>query len=420
MARPVAARSARSGLLLLLLILALVVFVANSTFGGAVDRRVEPTARNAPFPQPEVVVTRSEPCPLPEAVVPSRSEPCPVCAPADGGWVSNTNSESSSGKLWSPVAQRSAEDAPPIVDPAHPPAPIPRVGSLVCDKWVVTTTIFEPTELAHQVARHEDWCMVVVGDKKTPDESVWSMSDRVVFLPWEDQLKLPYAIVPLLKFNHFGRKNIGFIYAIHHGARVIYDTDDDNFLNKQDLTVWADILTTPGRATLEHRTVPVDSDDNAHLVNPYPMFGSALKASDGLAHEHFVWPRGFPLEAARDAKTFTLAALERTDVKIGVLQSLADHDPDVDGIYRLTQPLPLVFTGREDPILALGRGNFAPFNAQVETRPCPARAQFTPSSPRAALLAGTKSHEACDPFRRCCLNATRFGVSCCLSRSTAA
>lgn len=26
------------------------------------------------------------------------------------------------------------------------------------------------------------------------------------------------------------RKNLGYLYAIHHGATVIYDTDDDNLL----------------------------------------------------------------------------------------------------------------------------------------------------------------------------------------------
>jgi len=29
-------------------------------------------------------------------------------------------------------------------------------------------------------------------------------------------------------WNHFGRKNLGFLFAIHYGAKVIYDTDDDN------------------------------------------------------------------------------------------------------------------------------------------------------------------------------------------------
>ena len=32
----------------------------------------------------------------------------------------------------------------------------------------------------------------------------------------------------LIPWNHFGRKNVGFLYAIAHGAHVIYDTDDDN------------------------------------------------------------------------------------------------------------------------------------------------------------------------------------------------
>ena len=41
---------------------------------------------------------------------------------------------------------------------------------------------------------------------------------------------LPYNIIPLLNWNHFGRKNVGFLYAMHHGAEVIYDTDDDNIL----------------------------------------------------------------------------------------------------------------------------------------------------------------------------------------------
>ena len=34
----------------------------------------------------------------------------------------------------------------------------------------------------------------------------------------------------LLRWNHFGRKNLGFLYAVQHGARWVYDTDDDNEL----------------------------------------------------------------------------------------------------------------------------------------------------------------------------------------------
>ena len=34
----------------------------------------------------------------------------------------------------------------------------------------------------------------------------------------------------MLPWNHFGRKNIGYLYAILHGATMIWDFDDDNML----------------------------------------------------------------------------------------------------------------------------------------------------------------------------------------------
>jgi hypothetical protein len=41
---------------------------------------------------------------------------------------------------------------------------------------------------------------------------------------------MPFATGKLLRWNHFGRKNLGFLYALQHGARWVYDTDDDNEL----------------------------------------------------------------------------------------------------------------------------------------------------------------------------------------------
>ena len=36
------------------------------------------------------------------------------------------------------------------------------------------------------------------------------------------------ATAKLLKWNHFGRKNIGYLYAIQQGASWVLDFDDDN------------------------------------------------------------------------------------------------------------------------------------------------------------------------------------------------
>ena len=42
----------------------------------------------------------------------------------------------------------------------------------------------------------------------------------VKYLTPDDQDALPYRIAKLLPWNHFGRKNIGYMYAIQHGAKV--------------------------------------------------------------------------------------------------------------------------------------------------------------------------------------------------------
>lgn len=49
-----------------------------------------------------------------------------------------------------------------------------------------------------------------------------------IHLDVEQQLKLNYRVTRLLKLNSYARKTIGFLYAIQHGAKIIYETDDDN------------------------------------------------------------------------------------------------------------------------------------------------------------------------------------------------
>ena len=56
-------------------------------------------------------------------------------------------------------------------------------------------------------------------------------------------------------------------------------------------------------------------------------------------------------------KTVTMA-------RVGVVQALANHDPDVDGIYRLTQRLPLSFADKRR-LSVLPIGTLAPYNAQA-------------------------------------------------------
>ena len=101
---------------------------------------------------------------------------------------------------------------------------------MICDNWVVVTSVNDPTVVVKQLAEsNEKLCLVVVADKKSPNDYDVNRS-HVVYLTVEEQEKLQYNIMKLVPWNHFARKNIGFLYAIEHGAKQIFDLDDDNEL----------------------------------------------------------------------------------------------------------------------------------------------------------------------------------------------
>ena len=56
------------------------------------------------------------------------------------------------------------------------------------------------------------------------------------------------------------------------------------------------------------------------------------------------WPRGLPLQDIKfNHSSIPLNPIKIPVSSVGIIQSLANHDPDVDAIYRLTQPLPFNF-----------------------------------------------------------------------------
>ena len=71
---------------------------------------------------------------------------------------------------------------------------------------------------------------------------------------------------------------------------------------------------------------------NSYVYNPYPIMG---------APETPCWPRGFPMDRVQQKMPELKNATSETN--FAVLQSLADVEPDVDAIYRLTHKTPFVF-----------------------------------------------------------------------------
>jgi hypothetical protein len=210
---------------------------------------------------------------------------------------------------------------------------LPCFAEKTYDKWIVVTTIQAPTPQLRKLARIPGWHLVVVGDKKTPSD--WNL-ENCDYLSPNRQLELGYELAPLLPWNHYCRKNIGYLFAIEHGARIIYETDDDNEpING--------LNPLPFQSAL-----PALISEN-QFVNIYSYFG-----------QPDVWPRGFPLENILNFVPFHVSSPQPCN--IGVEQGIVNEAPDVDAIFRLTQDRAITFTPQ--PACFLSKQTFCPFNSQ--------------------------------------------------------
>jgi hypothetical protein len=201
-------------------------------------------------------------------------------------------------------------------------------------KTIVITSIFNPTEAVQAFAKMRDYELVVVGDKKTPND--WNF-ENVKFIGVEDQILLEYDLIKELPFNHYSRKMVGYLHAIANKSDVIIDTDDDNI----PYSNW-------DFPRFEDEYDKIISEDN--FLNIYQLFSKKK-----------IWPRGLPLKYINT--DFNLKnKLINAYSNVGIWQGLADEDPDVDAIYRLTDDSPCYFEKRSPVVLSKGR--ICPFNTQ--------------------------------------------------------
>lgn len=103
--------------------------------------------------------------------------------------------------------------------------------NLNCHLWAVLTTINFPGEAVRQFLYKTHWCLVVVGDwsKPTIYELPTTIGENIIFLSKENQTSTGLNLITYLPWNSFGRKNVGYLYAIANGAQQIWDFDDDNY-----------------------------------------------------------------------------------------------------------------------------------------------------------------------------------------------
>jgi hypothetical protein len=177
-----------------------------------------------------------------------------------------------------------------------------------------------------------DYQLIVVGDNKSPLD--WQC-DGVIYLSVASQQKLNYPIIKELPYNHYCRKMIGYLFAIEHGAEIIIDTDDDNIPYEN----WQ-------FPAFDGEFECIEGDKG--FINIYSEFTSQK-----------IWQRGLPLSFINSPNAYSKL---NKNAKIGVWQGLADGDPDVDAIYRLTNNAPCNFNKRMP--LIIDKGTISPFNSQ--------------------------------------------------------
>lgn len=229
---------------------------------------------------------------------------------------------------------------------------------------LVTTTIHVPVclgqyvENAAQHGRANQVEVIVVGDRKTPNETAGYLADlgrksgvRVTYLDMHDQAKLlrPWtALDVLVRPNCIQRRNVGYLLAAMHGADVIVSVDDDNFVNEGDFL---------GAHLAVGRTVnvPVVSEPSGWWNICERLVADPPRP---------VYHRGYP----KSRQTFAASApkVERADVRVAVNAGLWLESPDVDATANIEGPINVV---RMEPVAgdqrcALAKGTWCPFNSQ--------------------------------------------------------
>lgn len=198
---------------------------------------------------------------------------------------------------------------------------------------IVITTIFPASPAVQKFSTLENFDLIVVGDKKTPPG--WTLG-RCNYSPWDDARFENSRLAKLIPFDHYSRKNLGYILAMREGATTVVDTDDDNF----PLPNFGFPSTSFSGNT---------SSEDMGFINVYSHFTDKK-----------IWPRGLPVrDILKEGPAFSL---HDEHSEIGVWQGLANGDPDVDALYRLTDNSECIFLERE-PIV-LGAGTWSPFNSQ--------------------------------------------------------
>jgi len=210
--------------------------------------------------------------------------------------------------------------------------------------------------VAEAKAGKQKWCCVIVGNNKNLTHGV--AVEGCLYLGPKEQQSLPYQYAKLVPNNNLpGKKNLGYLFAIQHGAQVIFDGDDLNAFSVPTIPLLLDSASNSLKIQL--------AQTGSFFHNPFTAFGP----------DTYAWPRGFPLDEETSKSisstcsiALTLDQITRQNAsafKVGIIQLLADN-PDLDGLFRMTQSEVIEFSNPcKHDLIVIPPGVASPYNSQA-------------------------------------------------------
>lgn len=204
------------------------------------------------------------------------------------------------------------------------------------NKCVIITTINKPTETILKHINNTEYDVIIVGDNKTPDDY---KNLNCIYLDIPSQKQLFPELSELLPYNHYCRKNIGYLYAIKKRYKIIYETDDDNIPYDNFDNI------------LQYNNIQMITEQNNVWINIFKYF----------TNNNYIWPRGFPLSLLKNNPNYLI---QYTDKIPSIINGLVENDPDVDALFRIICNHQDSITWDKNKCVLINNTNMCVFNTQ--------------------------------------------------------
>ena len=204
-------------------------------------------------------------------------------------------------------------------------------------KCVIITTINPITETIKKHMNNTEYDVIIIGDKKTPD---CYKNENCIYLDIEAQDKFFPKLSKLIPYNHYGRKNLGYLFAIQKGYEIIYETDDDNIpFDNFDSILDFD------------KSVKTIQENDSEWINIFKYF----------TNNNWIWPRGYPLSLIKK-HPIPNYTFENSNKNVAIINGLVENDPDVDALFRLISNNEV--TWEKNKKIIISNKNVCVFNTQ--------------------------------------------------------